>query len=546
MNLDNEFDELARRKLQEQAFPFEEAHWSQAEQVIAAQRGRKRRGFWWLGAAALLVVSTALWSTRRGPEPTEAVADTVAVTGESTAATTKRNAHNTADRPSTPSSSVPSTTSRSASTPPVHQSQEQHVSSVQDPVSTTQRSASTRSSVIAAPPPTVTTSIPVDQERTGSPEPSNSTAVPVVRANAGSPLPTRTAPTDSTIPMITVHDLGTPATQGDHTDPTLTTAATSSTNAAALATTTTADPLEMIHMTSAACEDTLIGVEQDPAIATAATTPHDSTLATPAVPVIPSIIAEHGPWEISVLGGAFSNGSTYHGGNSADWSGDRARLVDPGFGAELMHRGRNFGWGVGLHYGTYADRLRVDAIDRTDMERWSFWYLAPVDTTILLITDSTIQGGEVVYEGVNVNTTVHVLRQGADSARTTTRVRNARDLVIRTSYVEVPLLLDAHLVQGRWSVGLRGGPTVGLLTGRAGSIPNGTDDGYTELDDQAYRKVVFGWTARAYLRYRFNAAWSVGIEPAMRGLFSNSLGAGDVQRRSSAFGGWISLSYRLR
>lgn len=546
MNLDNEFDELARHKLQEQTFPFEEAHWLQAEQVIAAQHGRKRRGFWWLGAAALLVVSTALWSIQRGPEPTEAVAYTGTVTGASTTATTKRNADNTAVRPSTPSSSAPSTTSRPASTAPIHQSRERHMSSGQDPVGITHRSARSRASVITTPPPVVTTSIPVDHERTGSPEPSNSTVVPVVWTNAGSPLATRTAPTDSTIPVTTVHDLGTPATQGDHTDPTLTTTATSSTSVAALEATTTADPLEVIHTTSTPSEDTLIGVEQGPAIATAATTPHDSTLATPTVPVIPSIIAEHAPWEISVLGGAFSSGSTYRGGNSAGWSGDRARLVEPVFGAELMHRGRNFGLGVGLHYGTYADRLRVDAIDRTDMARWSFWYLAPVDTTILLITDTTVQGGEVVYEGVNVNTTVHVLRQGADSARTTTRVRNARDLVIRTSYLEVPLLLDAHLVQGRWSVGLRGGPTVGLLTGRAGSIPNNTDDGYTELADQAYRKVVFGWTARAYLRYRFNAAWSVGMEPAMRGLFSNSLGSGDVQRRSSAFGGWISLSYRLR
>jgi hypothetical protein len=151
-----------------------------------------------------------------------------------------------------------------------------------------------------------------------------------------------------------------------------------------------------------------------------------------------------------------------------------------------------------------------------------------------------------VYEGASITTTVNVLTLGEDSTATTTRVRDARDPVNRTSYLEVPLLFDAHLVQGRWSMGLRGGPTVGLLTGRTGSIPNTTNDGYIELGDQAFREVLFGWTARAYLRYRWNAAWSIGIEPAMRGLFSNSLSEGDVQRRSSAFGGMISLSYRLR
>jgi hypothetical protein len=58
--------------------------------------------------------------------------------------------------------------------------------------------------------------------------------------------------------------------------------------------------------------------------------------------------------------------------------------------------------------------------------------------------------------------------------------------------------------------------------------------------------VVFGYTARAYIRYRWNAAWSIGIEPALRGQFSNSLSEGDVQRHTRAFGGMISLSYRLR
>lgn len=63
---------------------------------------------------------------------------------------------------------------------------------------------------------------------------------------------------------------------------------------------------------------------------------------------------------------------------------------------------------------------------------------------------------------------------------------------------------------------------------------------------QPFREVIFGYSARAYVRYRFNAAWSVGIEPAVRGQLMNSLGSGDLVRKASAKGMMLSLSYRLR
>jgi hypothetical protein len=87
---------------------------------------------------------------------------------------------------------------------------------------------------------------------------------------------------------------------------------------------------------------------------------------------------------------------------------------------------------------------------------------------------------------------------------------------------------------------------VGLLTGRQGALPSEDGITYTDLADRAFRQVMFGYTARAYIRYRWNAAWSIGVEPTVRGQLQNSLGDGPLDRRSSAFGGMISLSYRLR
>lgn len=367
--------------------------------------------------------------------------------------------------------------------------------------------------------------------------------------NTGAPKAgTSTAIPDGSVPNTVDNGTVTPATVSGATTPALAAASAEPGNSTTTSPAATLAPTAVAFPSTTQNADTSEEAEPITLLTTPpTTTPADSATTPPtAVPAVQPIIPDRAPWEISVLGGALSSIATYSGGNSAEWSGDITREVSPGFGAELMHVGRNIGLGVGLHYGTYAERIHVKAMDRTNTERWNFWYLTPVDTTILVITDTVEQGGQVVYEGVNVNTTVLVLAQGEDSTVTTTRARNARELVNRTSYLEVPLLVDAHLVQGRWSMGLRGGPTVGLLTGRTGSIPNSTNDGYTELGDHAFREVVFGWTARAYLRYRWNAAWSIGIEPAMRGLFSNSLSEGDVQRRSSAFGGMISLSYRLR
>ncbi|MBK6893521.1 MAG: outer membrane beta-barrel protein [Flavobacteriales bacterium] len=254
---------------------------------------------------------------------------------------------------------------------------------------------------------------------------------------------------------------------------------------------------------------------------------------------------ERAPWEISIMGGMFSSTTKYAGSNSADWNADIGKENSIGIGAELMHMGRNFGIGTGLHYSTYAERLHTDAVDRNTMTLQNFWYLMPVDTMVLVITD-TIAGTPPTYTGTSENTTVHVLTQGTDTTTTTERIREARNELSRVSYIEVPLLLDAHLVQGRWSFGLRGGPTLGLLTGRRGTVPAPDNEGYVNFTDQPFRELVFGYTARAYIRYRFNAAWSVGIEPAMRGQLMNSLGSGDLDRKANSKGVMLSLSYRLR
>jgi hypothetical protein len=545
MNRENEFDELARRKLEERSFAYQESDWKQAQQAIAAQRGRKRRGFWLSGAAALLMVGTAAWWTLREAERAGTLAITAPVTNRRTSIAEQ---HAMREAPS-PAMGSASNTSASSAVPAANDNASAAIHPDERASTASRTGVASNTPAQAQASSTAAAQIPSASPNTPQHQRTSTAVASTAMTISGTPTAVTSAATPNTnVPSTVDKDTGTPATMSGTAMPSLASASTERGSAEPPPPVMAVDPAAEALPSTTQNAYTLDGTELITLLTTApTTTPSDSATTAPtAVPAVPPIIPDRAPWEISVLGGAFSSIATYSGGNSAEWSGDISREVSPGFGAELMHLGRNIGLGVGLHYGTYAERIQVQAIDQTSIERWNYWYLMPVDTTILIITDTVEQGGQIVYEGESITTTVNVLTLGEDSTVTTTRVRYARELVNRTSYLEVPLLVDAHLVQGRWSMGLRGGPTVGLLTGRTGSIPNSTNDGYTELGDQAFREVVFGWTARAYLRYRWNAAWSIGIEPAMRGLFSNSLSEGDVQRRSSAFGGMISLSYRLR
>lgn len=277
------------------------------------------------------------------------------------------------------------------------------------------------------------------------------------------------------------------------------------------------------------------------------TTVNDTTTTLAPEPLdISTLITPRSPWQLSALGGAMTTTTRYTGANSEDWKNAVQNQWSPNVGVELVHMGRNFGIGTGVHYSTYSEQIDISAKDRSISTLRNFWYLSAIDTTILFITDTVQQGGETYYYGQSITTTINVLTQGTDSSTSTMRIRDARSTRNNVNYVEIPLLLDAHLVQGRWNFGLRGGPTVGLLTGRKGSLPNSSGEGYTALNDQPFREVVFGWTARAYVRYRFNAAWSIGVEPMVRGQLDNTLGSGDLSRKSTAYGGVLSLSYLLR
>lgn len=608
MSLNEEFDELARRKLKERAFPFQEADWQDARKRIDAHRGGK--GYAWFTGAVLLLIGGMVWYGTRSTatENTMASIEQVAPTSVATTAQGQIAPNEMVDPIVAPSkqneqASPADTMAPSIKSIPVHVVDRAYEASTKASIPTKSsipqketvwKARSTKKDVrrtqIAVHPITGSTMAPqeeVEKEAVENPFPERKSA-PLEKGSTSSNTVSSKLPgppVASDEPQIAVPNATAgvdaqnapqaPAPNGHAEDGSGTTVASNAfpdvkaknepTNSpvpnksdARNTENETGFPLlngagpTQVQSTSSATGPTLLAQQENPKTSdqdsTSTVTETPSANAdledTSAVPPVPLLIPERAPWEVSLLGGLFSSTGSYAGGNSAEWSGNVSAEKSVSLGAELMHLGRNFGIGAGVQYGSYAERIRTEAIDQTSLSMQNYWYLMAVDTTILFITDTIQPGGP--YSGVSMDTTINVLTQGTDTTVNTLHVRDARDQVNRVSYLEVPLLLDAHLTQGRWMLGLRGGPTIGLLTGRRGSLPNPTHDGYVPLADQAFREVVFGYTARAYVRYRFNAGWSVGLEPAVRGQLFNSLGSGDLERKASAIGAMLSLTYRLR
>lgn len=612
MNSNEEFDELARRKLEERQIPFQEADWQNARSRIDAQRGGGNKGAWITGAVALLLVGGLAWygtgssetaatvAANQNKEVPSVKAEAIDQNGTSNATTLVVPTPNSATTTTTVAISSPSVGDNSVKSIPVHSAEQALAAeTAANATAKTSKSHITDQEVatvahqpkpVTAEPKNADVAIPATSKKkselvTVAAEPEAVSTNPLVAEIAHPHVEVSNGSISETFPQATELQSNLNATNGTTSQPA--TPANGTTQSPELsiaaskpetssATIKTEEAAQVLEIETPSSKSTaiqqpavgatsisngspvspqLVGTGGNPlngttpsstdSASTAITSPlavEDSAMAATPPPLVP----ERAPWEISVLGGMFSSTTKYSGSNSADWNANISKANSVGMGAELMHMGRNFGIGAGLHYATYAEQLRTEALDRTTFTLQNFWYLNPVDTTILVITD-TIPGTPPTYTGTSTNTTVNVLTQGTDTTNIATeRIREARNELNRVSYLEIPLLLDAHMVQGRWSCGVRGGPTVGLLTGRRGAIPAPDNEGFVSFADQPFREVIFGYSARAYVRYRFNAAWSVGIEPAVRGQLMNSLGSGDLVRKASAKGMMLSLSYRLR
>jgi hypothetical protein len=547
----NGFDELARHKLAERDFVFDPSHWTDMERLLA-ERDRKPKAWWpWMAAGVLLVGGAALWAGMNGkgasvPVPNGPVAERVERSTTTAAPVPTAEVPAPAEAP--PVAAEPPQVNSAS---PITGTGVAEAKAPRERMPTAGRNGLARTQTERAHPERVredvATRFPTNTVDPGS---DPATTVTVTGSTLAADLPTlstteqgngssgsTTAPAPSTVPVTAPSDgSGIKATDG------------------AEQAVSTADPGQQI-VTEPVQEPSESTVPTPPEPSTIATDPNTSRTETtppstvepdPAPPAPPAWLAVQTPFELSVLGGAFSTTSTYGGSGTETWEASTERQNNMGFGIEgTWNIGSHFGLGTGAHFSSYQERLLTEELSRTDRILTNSYFWIPYDTLVLTVTGSDTIGATVVYTTELVPMTLYELGHTTDTTYHMTVLRERRTVTNTVNYVEIPLLLDVHTSCGRWVFGVRGGPTFGLLTSKQGSIPGEGETGYTDLNERTFRSMTLGCTGRAYARYRLSSAWSIGLEPTWRQQLGNALGDADVQRRGSAVGGYLSVSYRI-
>lgn len=522
---EEQFDELARRKVAQREFAFDEAHWEGVQAALDAQR--KRRPAAWLWAAALLLVGggALLYGTREDSP----LAGTQASTGA---------AEIEAANPVQPAQ-VPAQ-ANARSTAPAAASFEAVTNATEPRASSTGRSP--QKSVEAIGPAPSSAREAVNEKGKAPVGTIASTNTTTIQVNTG--LHARTtqpldggADDEARRSMATVehkHQVGQGTSTDESNDLEVGAAEVAPLPDGAPA---TASPDNQQQVATVAPPALAVEPPDSFALAVGNASP-DSTINPE--PVRPP---SKRPWplEATLWAGPSWTNNTYSGGNSTEWINGVSGEQTWDAGAELMVMRRNFGFGIGAHYATYQEHFSQAEVLRHQQELRNSYFFNTIDTTVTIVVDTVIQNDTAYYITQQVNTTINVLDWTTDTTVTTIREREAAATRNVASYVEIPLLLDAHLTQGRWQVGLRGGPTIGILSGHRGPLPGSSDGASVPFTD-----MVLGYTARAYVRYNLGPAWSISIDPGVRGHFGNALGSGDVVRRNTSMGVMFGLTYRFR
>ena len=533
------FDELARRKLAEREFTFPHGDWAEMVTLLGAQR-KKRRVFAWPFAAALIVAIPATWwllqdgptlhadgstsnahveaqkeQQAKNERSVSAQAKTGQVAPVKTIADHKVVREQAAEvAATTKTSDKISNASRHVAPAPQHIAQSVQEADVLRTPATSAKPSPTTSSIHASPDTLIanwntssdgrswdTSLSTVDGANAIVIDPSNGATDTIPAGNEPAITETTTDPD----PTTETHTSG-PATTPLPTDP--------------------------------------VSCGTPEGISTGALV-QDSTISLDPPSPLELISSKKFHFEVSALGGSFLSTSTYSGELTETWRTTSTGKWSPSFGAELMTLNKHLGIGIGLHRSRYEEELRAEKLSRTDEVIDINYSLVPIQITVPVITDTIIIGGVPYYVTTPTTITVNQLVTTRDTTHVERILREARSIVNRVDYWELPLLLDAHTSAGKWTFGLRGGPSIGFLSIRTGVIPDMEGTGYVDIDQNTYRATTLGYQARVYVRYGLSDRISLGIEPTVRGQFGNAFETSGISRRNTAFGGSVSVNFRI-
>lgn len=512
MSAPDPFDELARRKLAEREHPFDESAWADLQPALDAQRGRDhRRILLWL-PLALAIVGLAWWLIpTQGPSSVA-----IPPTDDSAFAEGKNNGA----LATTPTSPTTQEKDRAASAP--------HTVAPEQEVITMESAQSKRIAAPVAVPRMHSQSAHAHRtqevEQGSAPSTTAST-----NPQTSEPLHEAVLITPDTLTSLQ-RTVGTPDPRAALPQATPLSEFIDSASTPGIAQRLASDQAEAHAIPAGAKDSTAQAIALTP------------------TPVQSHIMVECGrpaqQLEVGIWTGPFLTYTGYTGHRTMDWDATIRGTHTMAYGADLMRQGTQFGFGLGLYYTTYAEHLEAQALSEEHRTRITNYHLTPIDTTILIIDGPVWINGQLYHATHLLDTVIQVLVGTTDERTTTLIRRNALERRNRSSYLEIPLLFEAHAQRGAWTFALRGGPTIGILQGLRGALPSNT--GYTKLSDETFQHMVLGYTVQARVNHQLGPAWSIGLGPALRGQLTNSIDSNGLNRRSHAAGVVIGLSYRLQ
>lgn len=556
MNRNEAFDESARRKLEERSFPYDEAHWNAMRQVLRSKK-RHRRGASvrrFTAALILLLAGITAWLLiDRRPAP---LAEGRAIEAATIGPEKPGVVGPAKDRPAgLEGGSVPA----------------------EGPAQNAGREVTGPSAPVVPVVPEAAPTVDAERNRPRS-EPDAGTAMTrertpapaslavLVREGSADDAPVETSvdrtdgsdPDEQRIAAAPDVQRSTIMGQGDGTViiPAMGTAPPSGTEATGVVgTTPDVRPTAVDPSASKQAEPSTATAAPD-AVPSAAE-PETAAIVTEDQPPIPSDSTAPAPvtsafvpparWvELSALGGVMWTSTTYGGSAAGTFDGSVTHGTSPSLGLEWMHMRENWGYGLGLHSVRYAEKLNLDEQTSPHTELFYTHTFNPVDTTVLIVIDTVVVDSITYYVTQGVNTTIYVMDTQVDSTTTTIVTREALERTNRVSYLEIPLLGDVHTGGARWRLGLRAGPTFGIMTARQGALPVGPGGSLVALEDQPLTSLTIGYVARPYLRYMTPKGWSFGLEPCFRGQLFDTHEGEDLSRRSSAMGLMLGVGFRIQ
>ncbi len=198
------------------------------------------------------------------------------------------------------------------------------------------------------------------------------------------------------------------------------------------------------------------------------------------------------------------------------------------FGLEYALKFGRASVAAGVHYSTYGETASARSPDTQNVTS---------STTYIIADSSMVDSTQQIFVGDTV--AIIILND------TTISPGSESESLLRTSYVEVPLLVGYEHAFGRWSIGAQGGVYLGLLTSRAGSYPVRNEVGPVAVADETFRSITVGYLLRPCIKYGLNQHWSIGLMPFIKGHITDLVTEGPLTGlRYGGIGGSIGLFWR--